>query len=44
MDNPQDWPLIERGASSYTDDEEEKTDGVEDYEKIVCGITGDHNP
>ena len=44
MDNPQDWPLIERSASSYTDDEEEKTDGVGDYEKIVCGITGDHNP
>ena len=44
MDNPQDWPLIERSASSYTDDEEEKNDGVEDYKKIVSGITGDHNP
>ena len=44
MDNPQDCPLIERSASSYTDDEEEKTDGMEDYEKIVCGFTGDDNP
>ena len=36
MDNPQDWPLIERSASSYTDDEEEKTDaGVLEYENIV---------
>ena len=36
MDNPQDWPLIERSASSYTDDEEEKTDAnVLEYENIV---------
>ena len=44
MDNPQDCPLIEQSASSYTDDEEENTDGVEDYERIVCGFTGDDNP
>ena len=43
MDNPQDCPLIEQSASSYTDDEEENTDGVEDYETIVCGFTGDDN-